>query len=302
MPDNNLLKHPAEFYIRYLLIRDPAITDAQLAKTLLDGAFLTPDEAYYGFVRQKVRPIPDGFDPANRLHRPTTQFLRQNQVYELFFPTPAVEEAWSILTDHSKRMIVEQALMSRLDLKMAASRLNKKHGWFLTQEGLTAFRHFFWNVNLLSFDEWGRFLYGRTAFYEKHMALLDAAPALALYHLRIEQQVESKKMISRAQEIAYFTLEELAQKPGTGTDKVKGIGMLTKAITDCHEALSTSDMALKDALKQFERFRMEYPTAPPKDIRELAPTGNFTNSGADAPKEKAAAETEGEVVSETPTE
>ena len=120
-----------------------------------------------------------------------------------------------------------------------------------------------------------------TATFHPHPGpLLLVHSALALFHMRLEQAVESKTMIQRSQEIAYFTLEEVNLKPGTQPDKVKAISVLTKAVVECHEALSTSDMALKDVLKQFERFRMEHPQQIPPDIRQLAPLGNFTGGGA----------------------
>ncbi len=274
------MRHPAETFIKYQLIKGPGITDAQILKTLEDWGFLSPVDTYLGFLRQKLNPPPN-FDANNRLHRASMQYLREHKVHELFFPTTASEEAWAILSDPFKRLIVEQVLLARLDRKQTALKLNKKHGWHLTAEGLTAYNDVFWNVKGMTWDEWGRFLYGRSAMYEKYMSLLQCPPQLAFFHLQLEQAVESKHMIQRAQEIAYFTLEEVSQKPGTGPDKVKAIGVLTKSITDCHEALSTSDMALKDILKNFERFRMEHPQIPPVDIKSLAPGGNFTGSGVD---------------------
>lgn len=276
------MRHPAEFYIKHLIVKlGYPVDNAPILHAIEQAGFLSPDPNYLGFLRQELEPVPLMFDPANKLHRPSMQYLRQQGIYELFWPTSAVTDAFDILTDPEKRIVVEQVLLARLDLKHSAQRLNKKHGWFLTEESLGAFRQFFWNVKLLTFDEWGRFLFGRSAMYERYMGLLTADPRLALFHLRLEQQVESKNMLQRAQEIAYFTLEEVALKPGTGPDKVKAVGVLTKSIVDCHEALSTSDMALRDVLKQFERFRMEHPLVPPPDIKQLAPKGNFSGSGAD---------------------
>ena len=246
-------KHPSEFFIKYLLIKDGTITDAVIMKTLEDWGFLSPDDKYLGFLRQRLSDAPVPFDPTNKLHRPSMKYLRDERVYELFFPNDAMEEAWAILSDPTKRLAVEQILLARLDLKASSLRVNKARNWHLTAEGLACFQHFFWNVPLLTFDEWGRFLYGRTAMYDRYMGLLTAPPQLAFHHLRLEQTLESKRMIQRTQEIAFFALEEVAQKPGVSVDKVKAIGVLGKTVIECHNALSTSDMALKDVLKQFER-------------------------------------------------
>lgn len=281
----NLNKHPAEHFIRYLLLKDPGVTDAMMIKSLDDWGILQPSATFWAFLRQRFADRPAGFDPANRLHQASMKFLRDVKVYELFHPNEATEEAWSILSDPNQRFLVEQALMSKLDLKLAAQKLNKKYGFFLTADGLQAFYHYFWNVKLLTFDEWGRFLYGRSAMYERHMALFQAPPSLAFFHLRLDQSLESKKMIQRVQEIAYHTCEEISTKPGTTPDKVKAIALLGKVVIEAHNALSTSDMALKDVLQQFERWRMEHPMESPPGIRQLAPGGNYSGSGADEKKE-----------------
>lgn len=287
MSVQNLNKHPAEYFLRYLLIKDPQTTDAILIKTLDDWGILQPGPSYWGFLRQRTfQDFPDNFNPADRMNLTFMRYLREQKVYELFYATKASEEAWSILADPNQRMYVEQVLMARLDLKAAAKALNKKNGWFLTEEGLQAYYHFFWNVRLLTFDEWGRFLFDRTAMYDRHLTLLQASPSLAFFHLRLEQNIESKRMIQRVQEIAYHTVEEVNLQPGTRPDKVKAIALLGKVVVECHNSLSTSDMALKDVLQQFERFRMDHPKQEPAGILELAPGGNFTGSGAEEKKEE----------------
>lgn len=284
-------KHPAEFLLRYLLVSDPGVTDAQLMKKLNDWAFLQPSPTYWGFLRQRVMEgMPQAFNPNNRVDPLSMKFLRKNEIYDMFFQTAAVQEAWSILAEPTKRSAIEQGLMARVDPKVLAQKLNRKFSWFLTEDGIERFGHYFWNVKLLSFDEWGRFLYNRTAMYDRHLSLLQGPPSLVFFHLRLEQTIESKKMIQRVQEIAYHNLEEVNTRIGTTPDKIKSIAMLGKTVLECHEALSTSDMALKDILSNFERWRMEHPQQNPPAINELAPNGNFTGSGADA-KEKAAEET-----------
>jgi hypothetical protein len=274
------MRHPAEFYIKYLITRYPQWTDAEVLKKMSDWAFLSPEDKYLTFLRADLPHVPANFDPLDVTHRPSMRYLRQLGIYDMFRNLPDVQEAWDIMANPDQRLVVEQIILARLDLKMAAQRINKHMSWFLSEDGISAFRHYFWNPKLLTFDEWGRYLYGRSALYERHMALLQGDQRLAFHHLRIEQSIESKMMIQRAQEISYFTLEEVNLKPGTGPDKVKAISVLTKAVVECHVALSTSDMALKDVLKQFERFRVEHPQAPPIDIRQIAPGGNYTGGGA----------------------
>lgn len=282
------MRHPAQNFIRYLIVKDPTSTDADIYKVLEDWGFLKPQDTYLGFLRQEVGVPPPNFDPINKLHRPSMRYLRDQQVYELFFPSPAVEEAWENLTDPNRRITIEQILLSGLDPKMAAQKINQKHNWHLTEDGIKAHGHFFWNVKLLSFEQWGRFLYERHSLYDTYMSLLRAPPQLAMYHLRMEQTLDSKKMIKTVQDIAFHTYVEVSQLPGVRTDKIKSMSMLSKTITDCHASLSTSDMALSSVLKEFERFRMTHAQLPAPDIHQLAPAGNYSGSGIEdeVPEEK----------------
>jgi hypothetical protein len=275
------MRHPAEFFIKYIIIHGgPNSTDDRVLFELHKLGFLPPaDTNYLGFLRQEIEHPPEGFEPLNKTHRPSMSYLRNEGVYELFFADQATQDAQDALADTFKRGVIEQVILSRIDLKLAAVKLNKKYNWFLTEDMLIRYRHFFWNMNLLTFDQWGRYLYERSSMYDNYMTLLRADPRLAFYHLRFEQSLESKALIKRTQEIAYFTLEEVAQVPGSRADKVKAIGILGKVVTDCHYALSTSDMAMSGVLKQMERFRVVPSEEPAKPIHLLAPGGNYTGSG-----------------------
>jgi hypothetical protein len=279
------VRHPAEYLIKYFLLQGGgpgAVTDAVLLYRLQNYGFLPPaDEPYFGLLRQEMGEIPPNLNLGDRTHRPSVQFLRDEGVFDLFFPDQDMQEALAILNDTFKRTVIEQTVLSRLDPKLAALRLNQKYRWFLTAETLKLYEHYFWNVNLLSFDEWGRYLFNRSAMYDNYMALLRADQSLAFYHLRLDQTLESKSAIKRAQEIAYYTLEEVAQIPGVKENKIKAIGVLTKAITECHHALNTTDVAMGGVLKQMEKFRVVTNEPAPKDINQLAPAGNFSGSGVD---------------------
>jgi hypothetical protein len=276
------VKHPAEFFIKYLIIREPNATDGRLTQELQGHGFLPPaDDHYYAILHQEIDPPPAGFNPLDRTHRASMQYLRNEAVYELFYPDQAMADAMEVLSDQYKRRAVEQVILSRLDFKIVAQKLNKKYNWFLTADILHFYQHYFWNVDLLSFDHWGRYLFSRSAMYENYMGLLMADQKLAYFHLRLEQTLESKAIIKRAQEIAYFALEEVNQIPGVKPDKIKAIGVLNKAVTDCHNALNTSDMAMGGVLKQLERFRVVPSELPARSIHLLAPKGNYTGSGAD---------------------
>jgi hypothetical protein len=277
-------KHPAANFLKYLIIQDRTIPDAMIQRRLEEWGFLSADPTLLPIMKAEIPAPPAGFNPADRTHRPSVRYLREQQVYEMFHPNDALNQALDLLSFPDQRLVAEQLLLSRLDLKLTCKLVNAKQNWHLTEEGLAMYRHYFWNVPSMTFDEWGRFLFSRTSYYERYMSLLTAPPKLAFYHLRIDQQIDSKRMIEDVQRIAHEALLEVREKPGVPIDKVKSINLLGKVVIEAHNALATSDMALKDTLKQFEQWRMEHPQITPPSLLKLAPAGNFSGSGMEDKK------------------
>lgn len=291
------MRHPADFFVKAMLIHMPAAGDADVVKRLTDWGFLQPlaeeQKFYLQFLRSSLveggpNAPPVGFNALDPLHRPSMRYLRDQKVYEYFYRNASMEEAWEILSHPDKRLVVEQALMARIQSKTIAIQINKKRNWLLTEHGVELYKHYFWNVDLLTFDEWGRFLYGRSAMYERQMNLLTATPALALHLLQVEQQVESKQMLLDVQRHCYFTFIEVATKPGTDPAKIKAMQVLGKTVIEAHEALQTSDTILNEVLEKFEKFRMLRNEQTPPSIKALAPKGNYSNSGIAEKKEEPA--------------
>jgi hypothetical protein len=273
-------RHPADNYLKSLIVRDRAVTDGDLQRMLEEASFLTADPTYLPLLRGTIPEEPPGFQPGNRGHRASVRFLRELKIYELFHPTEPMREAFEILSQPEKRRTVEQVLLARLDLKILANKVNAKHNWHLTADGMRIYQHYFWNVPAMTFDEWGRYLYNRSGLYDTYMSLLLASPMLAFYHLRLDQQIESKRMIQDVERIAHSTLLEVYERPGSHIDKAKSIKLLGTTLIQAHEALSTSDMALKEVMKQFEHWRMEHPQIQPPSVKQLtAGGGSFSGLG-----------------------
>lgn len=289
------MRHPAENYIRYLIVRGrsqslpqsstlPSVQDIpndEILKNLDSCGLLPPEPGYLDALKSSIPAPPAGFDPANRLHRPSVQYLREQKVYEMFFRTPAVEEAWDILSSTTLRQMVEYILMNKGSSKSLLQKVNKTHRTHLTEEGVEKYGHYFCNVDLLTFDQWGKYLYQKSSMASDYLAMMRASREFLLFKLRIDQQLESKMMIKRAQEIAYHTLEQVNLQPGASPEKVKSITLLSKSLVECDESLSASDAALGNVLKQFERFRAENSQSPPDDILTIAPDGSYTGGAKD---------------------
>lgn len=285
------MRHPAEYFLKALCIQNPNYTVADLFSRLEQLGFMPPlaqvQQNYLPTVVQEFQPDganvpPPNFNAFDQTNRESMRYLREQGVYDYFTQSMAMRDAREILSRPDQRLAVEQALFTRIPSPDLAKKLNSQKNWHLTAAGLDLYKHYFWNIDLLTFDDWGRFLYGRTSVYERMMTLMTADTQLALHLMQINQELDSRKMIVDIQKASYFTFKECELKPGTNAEKVKNMNMLSKTVLECHAALNTEGMALKDILKNFEKWRMERPGDVPQGIGELAAKGSFSGSGAPA--------------------
>ncbi len=68
------------------------------------------------------------------------------------------------------------------------------------------------------------------------------------------------------------------------------MALAARSMTLIDERMTESNSLLKDSLKNFEKFRMNHAKNQVIDMRELAPDGNFSGSGAkllEKPEEEA---------------
>jgi hypothetical protein len=282
------MRHPAEFYLKALCIQNPTFQAVDLFTKLEQGGFMSPlaqvQNNYLPALVQEFQPggenaPPTGFNFMDQRHRASMRYLRDQGVYDYFVPSAAMRDARDILIRPDKRLVVEQALFSRIPSVELAKKINQQKNWHLTADGIDLYKHYYWNIDLLTFDDWGRFLYGRTAVYERMMSMMTADTQLALSMLQVSQTIESRHMITEIQKASYFTFMECHLKPGTSTEKVKNMNMLGKTVLECHAALNTEGMALKDILKNFEKWRMERPADVPPPIQQLTAGGSFSGNG-----------------------
>jgi hypothetical protein len=80
-------------------------------------------------------------------------------------------------------------------------------------------------------------------------------------------------------ETLYFDFRDWKTQPRS-EERTKALALLAKSATIIDERLSQADTAMRDSLKAFEQFRMQHAQLEVQDVRDLAPDGNFTGSGA----------------------
>ena len=76
-------RSPAEFYIRYRILKDPAKTDKDLIKDLMSELVFVPNETYLKDLRVEMTP-PPGFKPEMLGHAQSQFFLTSRGIWSMF--------------------------------------------------------------------------------------------------------------------------------------------------------------------------------------------------------------------------
>jgi len=276
--------HPSENFIKYLLTltQPEAQQDTWIQMGVQSFGFPSPDAAYVSSLREALYvDLPVNYDPKDRYNRPSVKFLRAAGVWSMHNPDDSVRSAVTIIPNIRVRKLVEQLLLGRIDPKEVAKKVNSRLGTFFKSAAIQTYSHYYWNCALLKTQDWIDF-YDAYEASEKSMsmAILQNGPAMALHATGFQQHLESKEMLREMQESLYFDFRDWKSQPRSIT-KTRAMTSIAKAATQVDVRLSEADSALRESLKAFEQFRMEHAQKGVKSIEDLAPHGNFTESGAD---------------------
>lgn len=277
-------RHPSENFIKYLLTsgHQSADDDAWIRLIVTAMNYPSPDSAYLTWLRNDLdSKIPADFRPHDRAHTESRKFLKAEGIFGFHQQTKEVKEANEIVMNYRARALTESLLLGRLEARDVAKKVNARLATFYTEEGIDAYRHYYWQVGIMRVEDWVAILPNPADDHQRQniLAISQVGAAMALHKTGIQQQIDSKSMLRSMQETLYFDFHEWRTKKHSG-ERTKSLTNIAKAMVSVDEQLSQSDSALKDSLKAFEQFRMETEKVAVPDVRAIAPGGNFSKSGA----------------------
>lgn len=278
------MRHPSENFIKYLMTcgHTSSSDDNWLRMMVTSLDYPEPQTNYLLWLRADLESrLPADFRPQDRYHMISRKFLKSEGIFGFHMQSSEVKEANTIVMNYRARSMIENLLLGRLDPKDIAKKTNARLATHYTTEGVDAYRHYYWQVGIIKVEEWMTLLNRPTDDLQKQnvVAITQVGASMALYKTGLQQQIDSKSMLRSMQQTLFFDFEEWRTKKH-GNDRTKALTAIAKSAVMVDEQLSQSDSALKDSLKAFEQFRMETEKVAIPDIRSIAPSGNFSNSGA----------------------
>jgi hypothetical protein len=274
-------RSPCEYFIKFLLSQREHEPNAVL-RILEDFGLEGLGISYVKRLQQQMEPFPEPWDPTDKEGQ-TRAYLKKHGIHDLWFPHQHVKEAYSILSSPQLREDLEQLLLSPLRVEEVAKRVNRHHNITLTIEGIEAFRHYFWNKSLLSMQEWVELLEMRPLAAES-VAMLRVSPDVAQSLVPWiagmagpPKTLNTGTVARRMRDIAFLKVLEIERQPATLAHS-KMMKNYMDVVRGAEAEMRQSEVALKDVLKAFEKFRLRKDDSEVPAIEEVAGP-NFSHSG-----------------------
>jgi hypothetical protein len=291
------VRHPTDFYIRYLLAAswsDPEqpLTLEAVNQTLDDMGLPVMQNKQWDYLLSTFQAPPD-FLFNNARHQPTVDFMRREKIYTIWVSSEDMGRVLiEIVGDHSNRLYQHDMhilIMGNVPPQIIAEKLSKKY--FLTKS-LTAgmielYKHYFWRTDNLSKPEWAKFLTGDPN-YDDFIAPLMCGEQQALFRAGLNPRYDYKQSIRDSHRQASFRLQYLAFKPD---DKrtIDHFNKLAKEVRSSYHILYGEGGGYEEKLKEVRHWIMEHrDTAIPAISDLVGPEGSYSGDGSD-PKKKLAA-------------
>lgn len=279
-------RSPSEYYVRFLIsAQDSAenINANEIVQALdslgLDGF----SASYVREVAETMLPRPLTYDPGNFRDTHTTAYLKQHKIFDMWRMGRGVRESQLILIDQVLREKLEPLLLSSMGHSFIARKLRRYTSIALTPEGVSAFGHYFWNRGLLTQPQWMEYLKGKT-FVNAYIQGLMLSPDVVGQHLPYAvgitgpgKDFNSAEAASRIGQIAYKHALELEHCPAT-LEVTMAVKNCMTTVMKADELMRRSDVALRDVLRQFEKFRMRVDDTKVEGMEQLAGS-NYSKSG-----------------------
>lgn len=280
-----MARHPAEYFVAFLCasLEDPQ--ERTVNSTLRLHGLAPIERAELSRIRQDSV-LPEGFKAWDPDHAPSKRWLKSKAIYSFMHPDETTREMkLKILEAPAVREKVDTLLIGRVSTSEAAFRL-QKIGHTVSASAIEEYQHYFWNTGAMGLSDWVAYFQSdadpddgsrRTQGRKSPLkSSLLGGPDLAKYKAGIAQEIDGKKILAELQQELYFTFREIKTLP-VSEKKVVMLSAVTRSLARLDERISSSDQALQDTLKRFEKFKVITDTAKPPSLSQLAPQGTISS-------------------------
>lgn len=285
------MRHPSDYYVRYLLAAswgDPEqpLTLEAINQTLDDMGLKPIQDKQWDYLLTTFQAPPD-FLFNNTRHQPTVDFMKREKIYTIWVSSEDMGRVLlEIVGDHSNRLYQHDLhilIMGNVPPALIAEKISRKY--FLTKsltEGMVElYQHYFWKRDNLSKPEWKVFLAGDPS-YDDYIAPLLCGEQQALFRAGLNPRYDYKQSIRDMHRQGAFRLQYLAFQPD---DKrtIEIYNTLAKEVRASYTILYGEGGGYEEKLQEVRHWIMEHRNTLIPAIYDLVgPEGSYSGDGGDA--------------------
>lgn len=274
--------HPAFYWAKFYLSRRSHTHDgvAQLLSVMGLGG-LNSDELQR-IDGEMDYPVP--FSPKNLRDRASQAFLRRERIYDAWHPGEDMKKAISLTETAKLRHLVETYILSPIKTDQAVKRINRQFpDAKLTSRAYELFQHYFWNRELMSGAEWGKFIDDRDQAHQDWLQLaIDVRGPGGVQAVMWKTNtgplrgIEANRAFTDVRNISFMCIQQIAmQHPSKYHSEM--LLNYTKAMKLAQEGVDASSDSIRDIAQAFNSFRMRHAEMTTPSIQQLT-GGNFSEA------------------------
>lgn len=253
-----------------------------IVRTLLEQGVLGVDLGYVEELdRQMTSCLPEGYQAHKSAGLVTRRFWRDQGLLPMWDGTNGTLEAQGIFYQPLIRDVVETCLLGRMSAENVVEVVEQRARENLTPQGVTAYQHYFFNLQLLPWSEVVRHADSTRDPHKKSavrttttMAKPTVMNAMGLPY----ERMQAARMFEWGRDQAFFHFQFIALDQEPGPRSSKSLKELADTMIRFQDKLDESDHALLETLEEFRRFQLAHDNKPTVHIDNLT-GGNFSSSG-----------------------
>jgi len=247
------------------------------------GVGLMPTDTYVDDIFTDIQgKFPVNYSPRDRSHRPSTRFLKREKIRGLWHELESTKRATALFLNGPMREIAEALILTSMSNEEVAETVAYLGGMDMPAKAITEFRHYFWNTELMTFDDWSYYL-SRPHIKALQLTALKSPKnpdgvKLTLYKMGLMPTSMNKlNLLVKVRDISYMNFLEANGFP-QGLKKstmLLNYGSLVKSTQD---KLDEYEAGEQDVIHEFyKHLRVESHQATHKNLKELE--GEYSEQG-----------------------
>lgn len=273
--------HPSTYYIKFLLARSHGTDEPEDWDSVKDhlsqlGLPRLWEPAFDLANGVFAPPIPFRFNA--KTHKSTVAFMRDEKIYTMWKKDKETKAALRILERPAMREVIQVLIMGGIEADIVRNRIIERFQETLSAKSIDVYRHYFWNTDLTTMQEWTAILRG-DPMSDHYIAARGGSQQQALFRAGFNPLIEPKAALREAFRSLAMRVEATRNLPDT-KETNNMLCALTKEMTALYQVLKADGEGVGDVAKGLKKFKIALDETPAASILQLAGKGNYSRSGA----------------------